>query len=273
MAYWQDRVAEAQAKRSQKRIKQIEGQMAKYYAKTMRQVIRDFEDTYAKLLATVEAGREPVPADLYKLDKYWQMQAQCKAELDKLGAKQIALLSDAFEKSWFDIYNTVKVDGATAYSTMDTQAVQQLINQIWCADGKNWSSRIWQNTAELLDTLNEELIHTIAAGRRTRDLKNILQERFNVSYNRADSLVRTEIAHIQTQAARQRYMDYGIEMVQIWADKDERQCEHCGKLHKTIYPIGAHVPIPAHPKCRCCIVPVVETELQAPQKAILMQHY
>lgn len=44
----------------------------------------------------------------------------------------------------------------------------------------------------------------------------------------------------------------------MWADKDERRCEKCGKLHQKRYPIGANVPIPAHPNCRCCVVPVVE---------------
>jgi hypothetical protein len=71
-------------------------------------------------------------------------------------------------------------------------------------------------------------------------------------------LARTELAHIQTQAARQRYEDTGIEYVEIWADKDERRCEVCGKLHQKRYPVGAQIPIPAHPRCRCTIVPVVE---------------
>ena len=44
----------------------------------------------------------------------------------------------------------------------------------------------------------------------------------------------------------------------LWADEDERRCEVCGKLHKKRYPVGANIPIPAHPRCRCCIVPVVE---------------
>ena len=79
-----------------------------------------------------------------------------------------------------------------------------------------------------------------------------------MSYSRADALVRTEVAHIQTQAARQRYEDSGIEKVQVWADKDERRCEVCGKLHEKVYPVSAAIPIPAHPRCRCCIIPLVE---------------
>lgn len=86
----------------------------------------------------------------------------------------------------------------------------------------------------------------------------MLMRDFNVSFNNADTIVRTEMAHLQTQAAMQRYKDYGITEVEILADKDERQCEVCGKLHKKRYPTGANVPIPAHPRCRCSIIPVVE---------------
>lgn len=86
----------------------------------------------------------------------------------------------------------------------------------------------------------------------------MLMQDFNVSFNNADTIVRTEMAHIQTQAAIQRYKDYGITEVEILADKDERQCEVCGKLHKKRYPTGANVPIPAHPRCRCSVIPVVE---------------
>jgi SPP1 gp7 family putative phage head morphogenesis protein len=257
MGYWEDRQAESLAKISNKSINTIEKQMRKYYAETMEQVINDFEATYNKLLTTIESGREPTPADLYKLDKYWKLQAQCRAELEKLGAKQIALLSKNFEANWFEIYYSINIEGATAFSTVDKSMVEQMINQIWAADGKSWSARIWENTNRLQETLNEELIHIVAAGKKTTDLKNILQERFGVSYSRADALVRTEVAHIQTQAAQKRYEDYGVAEVEVWADADERRCEVCGKLHKTRYPIGAKMPIPAHPRCRCSILPVI----------------
>lgn len=258
MSYWADRIAKVQAKIFKKSTRQIQKQMVKYYASTMKTVIADFEATYNKLMATVEEGRTPTPADLYKLDKYWQLQAQARIELEKLGAKQQALLSKEFELNWFEIYYSINIDGQATYNTIDKSMVSQMINSIWAADGKSWSQRIWDNTSALLETLNEGLIHTVAAGKKTTDLKNILQERFGVSYSRADALVRTELAHVQTQAAQKRYEDYGIQQVQIWADEDERRCEVCGKLHEKLYPTGAHVPIPAHPRCRCCIVPYIE---------------
>lgn len=258
MGYWEDRMAKSQETITTKNIKETEKQMAKYYSDTMKRTIADFEATYDKLLATVAAGREPTPADLYKLDKYWQLQAQTRTELEKLGKKQMVLFSDQFEKEWFDIYNSISLPSQAAFSTYDSAMVQEMLEQVWVADGKSFSQRIWGNTEELIETLNEELIHCVTTGKRTTELKNLLQERFNVSYNRANSIVRTEMAHIQTQAAQQRYTDYGVNMVEIWADKDERRCEVCGKLHQKKYPVGAKVPIPAHPNCRCCIIPVID---------------
>ena len=258
MNYWQDRIAKAQATLTNKNTKQIEKQLKKYYGKSMERVVNDFEKTYNKVLLTTEEGKQPTPADLYKLDSYWQMQGKLRLELQKLGDKQISAMSKIFELQFFDIYYSFALETDAAFATLSLDAVRQMVNQIWVADGKSWSQRIWKNTELLADTLNEELLHCVATGKKTTELKKILQNRFNVSYSRADALVRTELSHIQTQAAQKRYEDYGIQEVMVWADEDERRCEVCGELHEKKYPVGAHMPIPAHPKCRCSIVPVVE---------------
>ena len=258
MSYWQDRIAQSQTKLTAKSLKQIQQQMRRYYSLAMTRTLEDFESTYNKLLATIEDGKQPTPADRYKLDKYWQMQGQLRKELQKLGERQVTALSKIFEINFFDVYYSIGIEGAQAFNTITPEGATQLINAIWVADGKSWSQRIWDNTNKLADTLNEELINCVVRGKKTSELKKVLQERFNVSYNSADSLARTELAHVQTEAAKKRYEDYGVQQVQIWADPDERTCEVCGELHKKIYPVGAHVPIPAHPRCRCCIIPVVE---------------
>lgn len=256
--YWKDRRAQALTNLTNRGAKAIEAQLKKYYKQTMQRTIADFEATYDKLLATMEADRAPTPADLYKLDKYWQAQAQLKDELQKLGDKEAALFSKQFEDEYINVYNMLARDSGAHFGRISTQGAAQMIQQIWAADGKSWSTRIWENTADLAETLNEKLIECVVGGKKTSSLKKALMERFNVSFGRADALARTELAHIQTQAARQRYEDTGIEYVEIWADPDERTCEVCGKLHKKRIPVGATMPIPAHPRCRCTIIPVVD---------------
>ncbi len=256
--YWASRTAETQLNITAKSIKETELQLQAYYSNTQNKVIGQFEKIYNKVISSIGEGEEPTPADLYKLDTYWKMQAQLTAELRKLGDNQAALFSKKFVAQWQNIYDALALKGERAFNTVDKRLVEQMINQIWCADGKSWSSRVWTNTARLQETLNEALIYCVAAGKKPTELKDLLQERFKVSYSAADALVRTEMAHIQTQAAKKRYEDYGIQQVEILADEDERRCEICGKLHEKRYYIGAEVPVPAHPRCRCCIVPVVD---------------
>lgn len=258
MGYWENRIARAQDAITQKNLKQIEKQMRKYYATTAQQVIKEFEDTYNKILSAMEDGKTPTPADLYKLDKYWQLQAQLRQELRKLGEKEIALLTKNFETNFFEVYYSFALEGSSVFSTLDKAAAAQMIHSVWVADGKTFSDRVWSNTARLLETLNEELINCAVAGKKTRDLKNKLQERFGISYRRADTLARTELCHIQTEAAKQRYKDYGIKYVEVLVDADAHTCDKCKELEGKKFPVGGIMPLPVHPNERCAIVPVID---------------
>lgn len=260
MSYWAERMAKSQEKLTTKNIKEIEKQLKKYYGTAMESVIAGFEKTYNKILAQGAEGKEVTPALLYRLDSYWQLQGQLRKELRLLGDKQISALSKAFELQFFDIYYSIDIEGATAFNTLDASAAQQIINAIWCADGKSWSSRVWTNTDKLQQALNDGLVECILTGKKTTELKNVLQEQFGASYSRADSIVRTEMANIQTQAARQRYEDYGIQEVEVFVDEDERTCPICAEHEGERYPVGAQMPIPFHPRCRCCMLPVVEID-------------
>ena len=267
MNYWGNRLAKSQSKLTEKNIKQIEKQLAKYYGIAAKKVIGEFENTYNKLLAQQADGKAVTPADLYKLDKYWQAQAQIRKELTALGDKQISLLSKQFEINFFDVYYSFAIPGEEAFNTISVEAAHQMINLIWCADGKNWSQRIWDNVARLQETLNEGLIECVVAGKKTTQLKQQLQERFGVSYSRANMLVRTEMAHIQTQAAKQRYEDYGLTEYEILGNDDDTCGNHSVDCHamngkKFLYSEmapGKNAP-PFHPNCKCCIVPVVEID-------------
>lgn len=261
MNYWQNRNRIAQQKLQRKSESAINKRLAKYYKKAMEEAIKDFESTYDKLIATMEAGKEPTPADLYKLDKYWRMQGQLQNNLQTLGDKSTLLMQREFIKQYKEGYISLALPSDKAFTRIDTDVAKQAISRIWCADGKSWSQRVWDNTKKLQQTLNEELVNCIVTGKKTTDLKKKLMERFNVSYHEANTLVRTETAHIQTASAEQRYKDYGITEYEIWADKDERRCDHCGKLHQKRVKMGDPLPVPAHPNCRCCILPVIDTDM------------
>lgn len=233
----------------------------------MNRVIKDFITTYEKLLKTIEINKSPTPADLYKLDKYWQMQATLQKELLQLGEFEIALLGQQFQDTFFDVYNSIDLPiGAEAYKTISKEGANQLINAVWVADGKSWSDRVWDNTNKLQQTLNDNLLDCVIAGSKTSHLKKLLINDFGVSYGKAERLVRTELAHIQTLSAKQRYEDYGLTYYEILGNEDD-SCGHsgvdCHQMNGKIFryaemKVGVNAP-PFHPNCKCCIIPVVQT--------------
>lgn len=256
--YWAERQAAALEKLTDKSIAETEKQLEKYYFSSMKKILGQFESTYNKVLLSIAEGKEPTPADLYKLDSYWMMQGQLTQELQKLGNKQAELMSKKFMKQYLTIYDAIALEGLPSFSTVDEKMAKQLINSIWVADGKSWSQRIWDNTSRLAATLNEELVQCVITGKKTTELKEQLQKRFKVSYDRADSLVRTEMAHLQTEAAKQRYKDYGITEVEVLSERDEKLCDICKPHDRERYPINGRMPVPFHPNCRCTILPVVD---------------
>lgn len=262
LSYWQERALKSQDKLTEKGIKETEKQLVKYYQQSRDKVVKGFEDLYNKYRLNLQKGIAPTPADLYRMENYWEMQGVLQKELQKLGDKQAALFGKNFTNHYYQIYRGLLPNDDLFFSEISLEYAQQMINQVWCADGKTWSSRIWKNTERLQQVLNDNLLECVLTGADTNALKKRLQYQFGVSYNSADTIVRTEMLHIQTQAAQQKYKDVGVQEVEVWADKDERRCEICGKLHQKRFPIGGTMPIPAHPRCRCRILPVVETKVE-----------
>ena len=270
--YWRNRLLETQRKWTDKDIDIINKIINSYYRTAMINIIKEFEAVYDKVLAQAEEGKQITPADLYKLDKYYQMQAQLQDTLQKLGDRTCEVLAKKFGQEYKHIYSELGVDtegkkikaskSDKAFATIDAQGAKHIANQIWAADGKSWSERVWKNLGDLQRTLNEGLIDCVITGKKTTQLKKQLMERFSVSYNRAETLVRTEMAHVETQAALDRYKSSGTEKVRIVVDPDERTCDVCAKWDdKTINifeaQTGKNIP-PFHPNCRCAIAPVVK---------------
>lgn len=260
--YWLKRQAETASALTTKSINETNVQRSKYYRDAMRRIISDFEKTYDKVITAFGQNKQVTPADLYKLDRYWKMQAEMREELKKLGDKESALLSEKFERHWKDIYESAAVPSEDNFVKYSSRNAAEMINEIWCADGKNWSQRVWHNVGKLQEELNSSLLDCVISGKTTKELKQKLQKDFGISYNRAKSVVNTEMAHIQTQSAAQRYKDSGVEYYEFLADTDKSTCDICAALDGKRFKLiemkpGENAP-PMHPNDRCCIIPVIE---------------
>ena len=70
MKYWIERIQRAQEQSASRSLRAAQTQFKKYYSSAMKKTLDDFEKTYNKILLSIDEGKEPTPADLYKLDKY-----------------------------------------------------------------------------------------------------------------------------------------------------------------------------------------------------------
>lgn len=261
MNYWAKRLIDEQNKISDRTIAEAQAQLRKYYLTASKTIIKEFELLYEKVLRAIAEGKEVTPAWLYTMDKYWELQAQLKSTLTSLGDKENKLLSKKFEKEYKDIYNSIPLKSDKMFTTLGETA-KSIVSRPWTSDGIHFSQRIWKNTEKLVETLNEELVNCVITGKKTTQLKKRLMERFDVSYSQADMLVRTEMAHIQTQASVDRYKDAGLTRYEFLADTDEKTCSVCKALDGKVFSfaeaqVGVNMP-PIHPRDRCSIIPVVD---------------
>ena len=84
--------------------------------------------------------------------------------MNKLGDKQVKLLSSQFEKLWLQIYEQTALPGEPMFNTSAIELAQTMLNTSWLADGKTFSQRVWKNMTLLTDTLNEQLVNCVAVG-------------------------------------------------------------------------------------------------------------
>ena len=257
MTYWQKRNLDEIDKLYNSSKIQIERQMKIYYTTALKQTQKDFEAVLDKYLKLVAEGKTVTPNTLYTLNRYWELQNELKSRLEKLGDKQVHLLTSQFEKNYSKTFNSINIPNLERLS-VTTRDANDVVNTVWCADGKHFSDRIWDDKNKLIATLNEGLANIIITGKNPNDLKEFIMDQFNVSFRRADTIVRTELAHIETVAAQERYKEYGVEEWEIYVSDDERLCDECASMDGKTYPIDSTPPVPLHVNCRCTMLPIVK---------------
>ncbi|UED72147.1 portal protein [Brevibacillus sp. HD3.3A] len=72
---------------------------------------------------------------------------------------------------------------------------------------------------------------------------------------RAELIARTELSWAYNRSAKRIYADAGFTKVEWSAVIDARTCPVCRERHGKVYPIDEHPDIPAHPRCKCTLLP------------------
>lgn len=294
MSYWRDRWLQQEGILLDKSIDETETYLISMYQKSLRDVENDLKQLYYDLLNQSDDGEIKIN-DLYRYNRYWEIRNSIHIRLEELGNKQIRVLEPRLVDMYYrvqDYFNTnPKVYARTGrmvkpidlgYMDLKSPVVSErantVVNSVWCADGKYWSDRIWDNMDLLQQNLEQGLFDTIIRGvspeeamKRIADAEAV-DTPYQQAFNRAERLVRTELSHVYNQAAIDRYIDAGCEYFEVLAAPDKTTkisknkvafypCPDCDRMDGKIFSLleaeeGENMP-PFHPNCRCTIIPVI----------------
>ncbi len=262
--YWAIRLQERQDTLYNVAHEQMRQQYVKAYTEAYSAVERDIMSLYDTLLREAADGKIK-PNDLYRYNRYFDVQSQINSRLQALGAAELKITNAKLLTMYDFVQELVTKEAATAFGVnfiLDTpNGAQTAVDSIWCYDGEHWSNRIWKHKADLQTRIERGLLDSIIRGVPKDELVKELNKAFNVGFYCSDRIARTELTYVQNKAAADRYKSNGVTKYKYLAAIDDRTSEICTETNgkeflMSEYTVGTNAP-PLHPNCRCTIIPII----------------
>lgn len=183
-------------------------------------------------------------------------------ELDAVDSMARKVYSNSYYHSIFEMQKGFNMGREIA--TIDEKALEKIITKPWAADGKNFSDRIWQSKAQLVNELHNQLTRTVLLGNKPDSAIKAISDKFNVSKSQAANLVMTEQAYFHSLATHDSFKSMGIEQYEFLATLDKRTTQMCRSMDGKHFPMSEYMPgataPPLHPRCRSVTVPYFDDE-------------
>ena len=246
MNYWQERILKDEEKAQ--RIAEIYGKKEQALYKNL---LKDIEKEVDALYTKVKAGEPITRTELWQYEHYKNLRSTIYQQCGQLGMDQVKLTETALDKI---VDQVLGVDWRDNSPTAMFNRIQtkQYINQAW--SGQSYSSRIYSNANTLASKLEKGISDMICLGKSPDEVKKMIMDQMNVSYNVANRLIRTEASYTFNTANKERYIEMGAKKIEVFIEKDA--CDECQEL-AGVYDAELVPLVPVHPNCRCCYLPVV----------------
>lgn len=231
--------------------------LAQLYAETANEIVAEIMKLYDKFDKRPE---DVIMNDFYKNNNYYLMLNKINKKLAELGQAEIRIMNTQLLELYQKTSETVSSN--IGFTIGFDAGNQEVVNRIWCPDGKHWSNRIWKNKAVMQDRLEKGIADCVSRGLSKDKVVSSLVDAIGVDRKKAERLVRTELTYVQNQACADTYTKAGIDKYEYLAIEDTRTSEQCHNLNGKVFrfadaQIGVNFP-PIHANCRCTIIPVIE---------------
>ena len=174
---------------------------------------------------------------------------------------------DAFEKWLTNELAGVYLDGALV-AAAQMSVTTELTNEYavkWAAARSG--ELIKDISRSTMDSVADLMAQGTAEGWSNAELSDAMEEGWGWSEARCDTIARTETAFADIAGNRALYAESGMVTKVQWVMADSDVCDICEELDGKELDIDAgeeELP-PAHPNCRCDILPILDEEQSADQ--------
>ena len=193
-----------------KSIDELEKVLQSEYLRLSDKLVSYLLDLYVQIIAE----EVPLHSHLYSFNKYYEMLNKVQSELASLGIKENRLFDERLVKLYKENCEIIGKQFSLA-NDIRTKDVLSIVKTDWVGDGENYSDRIWKDKRRLAETIQEELVECVSTGKSPDKFTKVLMERFNVSYNNARRLARTEMSHTYNQSEHLEVVDFMVERF-VW---------------------------------------------------------
>lgn len=249
--YWIKRAIQ-QDKKVQKGLKKLEKQLKKEFVEASKEIKKELAYFYANNSDITEYEKYQLESTLTALNKL----------LDNLYHNEEEMLNNRLIETYIDIYeDNVKDLGLEAsFHTINENVVREVIKTNW--SGLTFSEIIWEkHLPQMKNDLKQILKVGLIRGDSLQDMARALNDKVNKGYSNALRLVHTETCWIQNKATIDSYKEADVKEYEFMAFLDKRTSPQCRELDGKIFKVneavaGVNIP-PLHPRCRSCILPII----------------
>ncbi|MFB6364256.1 ADP-ribosyltransferase [Paenibacillus elgii] len=196
------------------------------------------------------------------------LQTQTRAKIELLAAKRQTgtqdvlggIYKDGYYRNVFELQKGAGI--GTSFAKLDSRQVESLLATPWAPDGKNFSSRIWEDRTKLVAELQTTLVQGLIRGDPAEKMISALSDRMGVSRSNAARLVLTESAYFSGQSRLDAYREIDVEEYRFTATLDRKTSHVCQGMDGKVFLIteakaGVNYP-PLHSHCRSTTIPHYE---------------
>ena len=198
----------------------------------------------------------------YRIDRMEWLKSRAYMHLMKVAGVAATLVKPHLENAYRAArYGTIDdiakgLNVGIDFSLIPKRTIERVVKSPF--HGKNYSQRVWDNTAETAAKAQKIIVEGLIKGSSYPHMAQELARVTNNTYYNAYRLVQTETTHFTEMGRFDTYKDIGIEKYTYYATLGSKTCDVCAALDGKTFNIdegieGKNKP-PIHPHCMCYTV-------------------